>query len=151
MATHCHGIQACEDVEMLVGMNGVTIEDKSGDGDCAPPVWICCSSKRYAEGDPYRLIPRCVTTQASGKKRLIDDAARGGQSASSRDSNKLVFPLRPALHIQAAAASLQECTWERFAQQTPQGAGLCGAMVPPRMERTSVPSVVRLAAGGHFL
>ena len=71
-----------------------------------------CQLKRYAKGDPYRLIPRCVITQASGKQRLIDDAARGGQSASSRDANKLVLctPLRPALHVQAAAACLQECT-----------------------------------------
>ena len=88
------------------------------EGFCTPPMTLS-QLKRYAKGDPYRLIPRCVITQASGKQRLIDDAARGGQSASSRDSNKLVLctPLRPALHVQAAAACLQECTWERFAQQ----------------------------------
>ena len=49
------------------------------------------------------LSPRCVITQSSGKKRIIDDAAVGGQSATSRDANKLVLctPLRPAQHIQA--------------------------------------------------
>ena len=108
------------------------------EGFCTPPKNLS-QLKRYAKGDPYRLIPRCVITQASGKQRPIDDdAARGGQSASSRDANKLVLctPLRPALHVQAAAACLQECTWERFAQQgsgrgplsyvATGGLGLCG-------------------------
>ena len=124
------------------------------EGFCTPPMNLS-QLKRYAKGDPYRLIPRCVITQASGKQRLIDDAARGGQSASSRDSKKLVLctPLRPALHVQAAAACLQVCTWERFAQQaqwtggrrrlaecllplshvTTGGPGLCGSLVPPGM------------------
>lgn len=54
-------------------------------------------------GEPFRLIPRCVITQSSGKQRVIDDAFRGGQSGTSRDSNKLVLcsPLRPAQHVQA--------------------------------------------------
>ena len=94
------------------------VHEGSQGGVLHPPMNLS-QLKRYAKGDPYRLIPRCVITQASGKQRLIDDATRGGRSASSRDSNKLVLctPLRPALHVQAAAACLQECAWERFAQQ----------------------------------
>ena len=65
---------------------------------------------REIQGQPHRLIPRCVITQSSGKKRIIDDAAVGGQSASSRDSNKLVLctPLRPAQHVQAILFYLTE-------------------------------------------
>ena len=40
---------------------------------------------------PFRLIKRFVITQASGKKRVIDDAASGGQSLFSHDGNKLQF------------------------------------------------------------
>ena len=60
---------------------------------------------RLLGGQAFRLIPRCVITQASGKQRVIDDAAVGGQSERSSDSNKLVLctPLRPA---QQAAALL---------------------------------------------
>ena len=63
---------------------------------------------REIRGQPHRLIPRCVITQSSGKKRIIDDAAVGGQSASSRDANKLVLctPLRPAQHVQAIISYL---------------------------------------------
>jgi hypothetical protein len=48
----------------------------------------------------YRLIPGHVIIQSSGKQRVIDDAARGGQSERSRDANKLVLcsPLCPAQH-----------------------------------------------------
>ena len=53
----------------------------------------------------YRLIRRFVITQASGKKRVIDDAAAGGQSLWSADSNKLQFcsALQPCAHVQALA------------------------------------------------
>ena len=46
---------------------------------------------RHTKGAPIRLIPRCVITQSSGKKRVIDDAAKGGQSALCSDANKLVL------------------------------------------------------------
>ena len=45
---------------------------------------------RVTKGQPYRLIPRHGITQSSGKQRVIDDAARGGQSERSQDANKLV-------------------------------------------------------------
>ena len=121
-------VEAIAHSEVLAGWEeppsrecGFVLEQSTKDhkeGFCTPPMNLS-QLKRYAKGDPYRLIPRCVITQASGKQRLIDYAARGGRSASSRDANKLVLctPLRPALHVQAAAACLQECTWERFAQQ----------------------------------
>ena len=55
---------------------------------------------RVAKGQPFRLIPRCVITQSSGKQRIIDNADTGGQSLLSSDPNKLVLcsPLRPAQH-----------------------------------------------------
>lgn len=48
--------------------------------------------------EPYRLIPRCVITQSSGKQRVIDDAYVGLQSERSSDANKLTLcsALRPA-------------------------------------------------------
>ena len=55
-------------------------------------------------GAPFRLIPRKVITQSSGKQRVIDDAFVGKQSELSSDGNKLTLcsPLRPAQHIQIA-------------------------------------------------
>ena len=49
----------------------------------------------------YRLIKRFVITQASGKKRVIDDDAAGGQSQLSTDGNKLQFTtaLQPCQHV----------------------------------------------------
>ena len=60
------------------------------------------------KGAPFRLIPRCVITQSSGKQRIIDNADQGGQSELSADANKLVLctPLRPAQHIRAVVAQM---------------------------------------------
>ena len=72
-----------------------------------------CSSSMDAEelhsrlgAEPYRLIPRCVITQSSGKQRVIDDAYVGLQSERSSDANKLTLcsALRPAQHLQYAYA-----------------------------------------------
>ena len=38
---------------------------------------------RKVQGQPVRLIPRCVITQSSGKQRIIDNADVGGQSKRS--------------------------------------------------------------------
>ena len=46
-------------------------------------------------GRPSRLIPRCVIVQPSGKKRIIDDAAAGGQSELSSDHNNWCFAVPP--------------------------------------------------------
>lgn len=56
---------------------------------------------KFIQNAPDRLIPRCVITQSSGKQRVIDNADVGGQSESSRESNKLVLcsPFRPAQQI----------------------------------------------------
>ena len=56
----------------------------------------------------YRLIKRFVITQASGKKRVIDDAASGGQSQYSHDANKLQFttPLQPCQHVKLLVDAL---------------------------------------------
>jgi len=60
---------------------------------------------RATKGQPFRLIPRCVIVQPSGKKRIIDDVAVGGQSELSSDYNKLVVcsAPRPAQHVAAIA------------------------------------------------
>ena len=68
---------------------------------------------RELRGDPFRLIPRCVIVQSSGKKRIIDNGDTGGQSERSSDWNKLVLcsPLRPAQHIGAVASLLTDDQW----------------------------------------
>ena len=69
-------------------------------------------------GSPFRLIPRCVITQSSGKQRVIDDAHRGGQSETSRDSNKLVLcsALRPAQHVQALLQGISPADMIRLSE-----------------------------------
>lgn len=54
-----------------------------------------------------------MITQANGKQRIIDDAARGGQGELSAEQNELVLctPLRPARHIAAVAATMPEELW----------------------------------------
>ena len=69
-------------------------------GFCTPPLTLA-QLRQQLRGQPYRLIPRCVITQSSGKQRIIDNADAGGQTLRSSDANKLVLcsPLRPAQHI----------------------------------------------------
>ena len=76
-------------------------------GFCSPPLTKEALLKQL-KGRPYRLIPRCVITQSSGKQRIIDDADAGGQSETSRDSNKLVLcsALRPGQHAQAIVSRI---------------------------------------------
>ena len=68
------------------------------------------------KGRRFRLIPRCVITQAYGKQRIIDDAARGRQSDLSSDRNKLVLcsPLRPAQHVAAVSAAASDAQWQAW-------------------------------------
>ena len=65
-------------------------------------------SMRQVKGQPFRLIPRCVITQSSGKQGVIDNADHGSQSELSSDTNKLVpcSALRPAQHVSAAMLHL---------------------------------------------
>ena len=81
-------------------------------GFCTPPL-SKESLLRRLKGRPYRLIPRCVITQSSGKQRIIDNADAGGQSESSRDSNKLVLcsALRPGQHAQAILSRVDPADW----------------------------------------
>ena len=69
---------------------------------------------RELRGEPFRLIPRCVIVQSSGKKRIIDNGDTGGQSERSSDWNKLVLcsPLRPAQHVGAVASLLTDDQWQ---------------------------------------
>ena len=73
-------------------------------GFCHPSVgW-----QGLTAGPLFRVIRRFVVTQASGKKRVIDDALAGRQSEFSSDANKLQFcsAIQPCLHAQALAAEL---------------------------------------------
>ena len=96
-------LKAGKDDEFLLAQS---LSDAS-QGFCSAPM----SRSQLLEalkGASHRLIPRCVITQSSGKQRIIDDAAKGGQSASSSDSNNLVLctPMRPAQHIQSLLSSM---------------------------------------------
>ena len=64
----------------------------------------------YMAGQRFRLIRRFVITQSSGKKRIIDDAADGGQSDSSTDENALQFcsAVQPARHLAHLVQALQD-------------------------------------------
>ena len=81
---------------------------------------------------PFRLIPRKVITQSSGKQRIIDDAFVGKQSELSSDGNKLTLcsPLRPAQHIQVAltcavAEDLASAQWETGGEDWPNAYRYC--------------------------
>ena len=96
--------------------------DDYDSGFCTPPLrWA--ELLRHVKGKPFRLIPRCVITQASGKKRVIDNADHGGQSELSSDANKLVVcsALRPAQHIAVTMRSrlLEEDQWEGGGEDWP--------------------------------
>lgn len=69
-------------------------------------------SKLASEADGYRLIKRFVITQSSGQKRVIDDAAAGGQSRLSQDGNRLKF-----------CSALQSCTHLRCLEEAMQRRG----------------------------
>jgi len=68
-------------------------------------------------GKKFRLIRRFVITQSTGKQRIIDDAAAGGQSDVSTDENILGFcnALQPAHHLSALVAELdaRDAAWPR--------------------------------------
>eukprot|EP00438_Fugacium_kawagutii_P003624 Skav224194 [mRNA] locus=scaffold939:277414:285540:+ [translate_table: standard] len=77
--------------------------DDASKGFCTQPL-SASELQRLLKGAPYRLIPRHVITQSSGKQRVIDDGHPGGQSERSSDANKLTLcsALRPAQHIALA-------------------------------------------------
>ena len=66
-------------------------------------------------GEEFRLIRRFVITQSTGKHRIIDDAAGGGQSEVSTDENILGLcnVLQPAHHLTTLMAELdaRNMTW----------------------------------------
>ena len=66
------------------------------------------SPAQLSQYDGYRLIKRFVITQASGKKRVIDDAAAGGQSQLSADGNRLQFTtaLQPCQRVKLLVDTL---------------------------------------------
>jgi len=62
----------------------------------------------HLKGEEFRLIRRFVITQSTGKQRIIDDAAAGGQSEASTDENVLGFcnALQPANHLATLSSEL---------------------------------------------
>jgi hypothetical protein len=56
----------------------------------------------------FRILRRFAITQSSGKQRVIDDGAIGGQSFHSSDQNKLFFctALQPSVHVRALLQAL---------------------------------------------
>jgi len=66
--------------------------------------------REYLQGKRLRLIKRFVITQSTGKKRVIDDAAAGGQSDTSTDENILQFcsAVQPGGHLAQLVAALAE-------------------------------------------
>ena len=74
---------------------------------------------RELRGQPFRVIPRCVIVQSSGKKRIIDNGDTGGQSERSSDWNKLVLcsPFPSAQHISAVASLMSDEHWAHLASQ----------------------------------
>ena len=98
----------------------------SSQGFCSQPVKKPELLLAVLKGRRFRLIPRCAVTQANSKQRIIDDAARGGQSDLSSDQSKLVLctPLRPAQHIAAVASVMSEDLWAHSCRSDPWlGAG----------------------------
>ncbi|CAE7248146.1 unnamed protein product, partial [Symbiodinium sp. CCMP2456] len=98
-------------------LDEVLLEQSRADADqgfCTPPLSLS-SLQRELRGNPFRVIPQCVITQGSGKHRIIDNAAEGGQSAASSDASKLVLcsPLRPAQHLRATVSLMSEEELER--------------------------------------
>eukprot|EP00435_Cladocopium_sp_Y103_P018485 s228_g4.t1 len=80
-------------------------------GFCGPAMtW----SELAACGRPFRLIRRFCIQQPGGKLRVIDDAADGGQSALSSDSNRLDLctAIQPGIHVRLL--------WHEFQRLQPQ-------------------------------
>ena len=80
---------------------------------------------RRTEGTPIRLLPRCIITQILSVKRVIDDAARGGQAVSKSHANELVLysPLTPAQYIAATLSFLNYMTEVSLAEDSWEGGG----------------------------
>ena len=91
---------------------------------------------RVAQGKPFRLIPRCIITQSSGKQRIIDNADVGSSVLlCGRPSTLLALALMHADHFHAARES---DSWEGGGKRlagclsslppaAPRGFSLCGS------------------------
>ena len=79
------------------------------------------------EESKCRYIRRFVITQATGKSRIIDDAADGGQSDVSTDENALCFcsAIQPAHHIEAVQGYMKQAgeIWPQGPEGKMQTAG----------------------------
>ena len=83
--------------------------------------------EKSVQGSTFRLIRRFVITQSAGKKRIIDDAADGGQSEMSTYENALCFcsAIQPAHHIEAIRSYLghEGIPWPNGSEGSIQSAG----------------------------
>ena len=95
-------------------------------GWCSAPF----TPAQLSQYDGHRLIKRFVITQGSGKKRVIDDAAAGGQSQLSADSNKLQFTtaLQPCQHVKLLVHTL--CQFGVTPSQHPDTISTVGEDLP---------------------
>ena len=79
------------------------------------------------EASKYRFIRRFVITQSTGKSRIIDDAADGGQSDVSTDENALCFcsATQPAHHMEAIQGYMKQAgmAWPQGPEGRMQTAG----------------------------
>ena len=132
----------------------------------------------YLDGRPHRLIRRFVITQASGKQRVIDDAAAGGQSDLSADANKLRLcsALQPVQHVGTLFRAIHKDgghfptdegissggeDWPDAYRHTPmshetmRGMGMRCSLLAPAVEGPSLSPLsrtpVRAAARGYIL
>ena len=115
---HNHAIlqtlRAGKDDEVLLEQS----EADAAAGFCTPPL-THQQLQAVLQQRPYRLIPRCIIVQSSGKKRIIDNADSGGQSERSQDSNKLV--LCTPLGRRRVAAVMRHMTAAQMAEAREDG------------------------------
>ena len=84
---------------------GQSLKDQD-QGFCGPPLtWSELQSA--IQGNPFRLIPRCVITQSSGKQRVIDDAFVGGLGAL-RGFQQVSLVFSPST---CSASAMRLCIW----------------------------------------
>ena len=81
--------------------------------------------RKQTRGRPINLIRRFAISQSNGKKRIIDDAAEGGQSETSEDANKVQFcsATQPAKHVAALTEAAKECKLQGMEKRALESGG----------------------------
>ncbi len=111
--------------------------------------------EKSIQGSNVILIRRLVITQSAGKKRIIDNAADGGQSEMSTDEKALCFcsAIQPAHHSEAIRSYLghEGIPWPKGSEGCIQAAGedwpdayrYTPCVVAPNLEVRCGPAVLR--------